>query len=83
MAYKRYDNLWHFEFYNNVSAKDKMQDSNLNQLERNGNDTYRKDEKITTKFEFAEDEVVLHKAYLDTIVIRSRVWNIVYRKKLY
>ena len=30
MAYISYDKLWRSEFYNNVSAKDRVQDINLN-----------------------------------------------------
>ena len=32
MAYKSYDKLWISEFYNIVSAIDRMQDINLNQF---------------------------------------------------
>ena len=45
MAYISYDNLWRSELYNNVSAKDRFQDSNPNQLKLKVNDTYKKDEK--------------------------------------
>ena len=65
MAYNKYDKLWRSEFYNNVSAKDKVQDINLNQLKPTTNDTYRKDEKITTNFQLFEDEDVINKAYID------------------
>ena len=32
MAYNSSDNLWRIEFYNNVSAKDKVHDIKLSQL---------------------------------------------------
>ena len=60
MAYIRYDKLCRSEFYNNVSAKDRVQDLNLNQikLKVNDNDTYKKDDKIATKIEHSHDEDV-------------------------
>ena len=66
MAYFSYDKLWRSEYYRNVSAKDRKQDINLNQLKLKVNDTYKKGKKITTKFEPAHDEDVINKAYLDT-----------------
>ena len=54
MAYARYYKLWRSEFYNNVSAKDRVQDINLNQLKFKVNDTYKKDEKITTNSEVTD-----------------------------
>ena len=45
MAYFSYDKLCRSGFFNNVSAKIKMQDINLNQLKFKVNDTYKKDEK--------------------------------------
>ena len=65
MAYIRYDKLWRSEFYNNVFAKDKVQDIHLNQLKLKVNDTYQKDEKITTSFKPSHDEDVINKAFLD------------------
>ena len=41
-AYKSYDKLWRSEFYSNVSAKDRVQDLNLDQLKLKVNDTYKK-----------------------------------------
>ena len=38
-------------FCNNVSAKNSVQDTNLNQLKLKVNDTYKKDEKMTKHFE--------------------------------
>ena len=66
MTYISFNKLWQKEFYNNVSAKDRVQDINLNQLKLKVNDTYKKDEKITTKFEAVIDEDVINKTYLDT-----------------
>ena len=39
MADISYDKLWCSEFYKNVSAKDKVQDINLNQLKLKVNDS--------------------------------------------
>ena len=66
MAYIRYDILWSSEVYNNFSANDRVQDIPLNQLKLEVNDTYKKDEKITTKFEGVKNEDVIIKAHLDT-----------------
>ena len=65
MAYGSYDELWRSEFYNNVSAKNRVQDISLNRLELKVNNTYDKDEKFTTKFEAVNDDVI-NKGYLDT-----------------
>ena len=66
MVYISYDKWWRSEFYNNVSAKDRMQDINLNQLKLKVNVTFEKDEKLTTIFEAFNDQDVIDKAYLDT-----------------
>ena len=50
--------MWRSELYNNVSAKDSVQ-KNLNQLRLKMNDTYKKDEKITTKFEPSDKENIV------------------------
>ena len=39
MAYRSYDQLWRSEFYNNVSAKDRVQDIKPNQLNLKVHDT--------------------------------------------
>ena len=39
MAYKKSERLWRSEFYNNVSAKDRLQDNNLDQSKLKVNDT--------------------------------------------
>ena len=45
MAYTSYDKLWRSEICNNVSAKDRLQDVNLDQTQLKVNNTYKKDEK--------------------------------------
>ena len=57
--------MWRSELFNDVSAKDRVQDINLNQLKLKVNDTCKKDEKVTTKFKPSHDEDVKNKAYLD------------------
>ena len=64
MAYTHYSKIWESEFDNMLSKKDKLQDININQLELEVYDTYRKDEKNTAKFEAVNDEDVSYKAYL-------------------
>ena len=59
-------NLCRSEFYYNVSAKNKVQDMNLNLLKLKVNDTYKKDEKMRTNFEAVNDEGVINKAFKDT-----------------
>ena len=58
MAYISYNKFWESEFDNIVSKRDKLQDMNNNQLKLKIHDTYGKDEKITTKCEPVNDEVV-------------------------
>ena len=48
MASISYNKLWENQLDNIVSEKDKVQDVTINQSELEVNDTYRKDEKITT-----------------------------------
>ena len=50
MAYISYNKLWGSEFDDNVSKRDKLQDLKINQLKLKVNDTYTKDEKLTTNF---------------------------------
>ena len=71
MAYIRYHKLWRSEFYNNVSAKDRVQDRKLDRLKLKVNETLKKDEKITTNFEPCNFEDVMNKAYLDTKISKS------------
>ena len=65
MAYISYIKLWESEFDGIVSKRDKLQDSNINQLKLEVHDTYKKDETITTNFEANDDPDVINKAYLD------------------
>ena len=65
MAYISYNKLWESEFDGIVSKRDKLQDSNINQLKLEVHDTYKKDEKISTNFEPIDDSDVINKAYLD------------------
>ena len=65
MAYISYNKLWESEFDGIVSKRDKLQDSNINQLKLEIHDTYKKDEKITTNFKAVNDEDVINKGYLD------------------
>ena len=65
MAYISYNKLWESEFDNIVSKRDKLQDSNINQLKLEVHDTYKKDEKITTNFKAVDVEDVINKDYLD------------------
>ena len=57
--------LWSSNFYNNFSAKNRVQDLNLNRIKLKVNDAYKKDEKITTNFETSDKKYVVSKAYLD------------------
>ena len=65
MAYISYNKLWESEFDGIVSKRDKLQDLNIDQLKLEVHDTYKKDEKLTTNFEPADDSDVINKAYLD------------------
>ena len=53
------------EFNKTVSAEDRVQDENLNQFKLKIDDTYKKDEKITTNFERSKVEDYMNKDYLD------------------
>ena len=66
MAYVSLDKLWRSDLYNNVFARNRVQDFDLNQLKLKVNKTYKKDEKLTAKNEAVNDEVVINKAHLDT-----------------
>ena len=50
--------------YKKVSAKDRVQDINVNQLKLKANDTLKKEEKKTTNFEPSNDEDIVNKNYL-------------------
>ena len=57
MAYISYDKFWRSEFYNNVSAKDELQDKIFKYLKPKVNDSYKGDENITTKFEASNQKM--------------------------
>ena len=65
MAFLSYDKLRENELDNIVSTRDKQQDMHINQLKLKLNETYKKDEKISTNFEAVNDEDVIKKGYLD------------------
>ena len=69
MAYISYNKLWESEFDGIVSKRDKLQDSNINQLKLEVYDTYKKDEKITN-FEPVDNSDVINKGYLDEKLIK-------------
>ena len=70
MAYISYNRLWESEFDGIVSKRDKLQDSNINELKLEVHDTYKKDEKITTNFDAVNDENVINKGYLDEKLLK-------------
>ena len=49
MAYISYNKIWESEFDTIVSKKDKLQDMNINQINFQVHDTYRKDENNNNK----------------------------------
>ena len=63
MSYISYDELWRSKFHNNVSAKDRMQDINLNQIKLRVNGTYKKDYKVSTEFEPIKPADGINKGY--------------------
>ena len=82
MAYISYNKLWESEFDNIVSKRDKLQDLNINNLKLEVNDTYKKDEKLTTSFEAIDDSDVINKAYLDD-KLKKKDGHIAYTEKDY
>ena len=70
MAYISYNKLWESEFDGIVSKRDKLQDRNINQLKLKVDDTYKKDEKLTTSFEAVNNEDVINKSYLDEKLLK-------------
>ena len=70
MAYISYNRLWESEFDGIVSKRDKLQDSNINQLKLEVYDTYKKDEKITTNFEPVDNNDVINKGFLDKKLLK-------------
>ena len=70
MAYISYNKLWESEFDGIVSKRDKLQDLNINNLKLEVNDTYKKDEKLTTNFEPIDNNDVINKGYLDSKLLK-------------
>ena len=70
MAYISYNKLWESEFDGILSKRDKLQDANISQLKLEVYDTYKKDEKITTKFEPVDNSDVINKSYLDDKLLK-------------
>ena len=70
MAYISYEELWQSDFDNIVFKKERVQDSNINQLKLQLHDSFKKDENKTTIFKAANDERVINKAYLDEILLK-------------
>ena len=70
MAYISYNKLWESEFDGIVSKRDRLQDSNINQLKLEVHDTYKKDEKITSKFQPTDNTDVVNKGYLDSKLLK-------------
>ena len=63
MAYISNEKSERSEFYNSVSAKDRVQDKNLSQIKFKVNDIYKKDETITTNFDAVNDECVKNRVF--------------------
>ena len=70
MAYISYNKLWESEFDGIVLKRDKLQDSNINQLKLEVHDTYEKDEKITTNLEAVDDKADINKSYVDSKLLK-------------
>ena len=70
MAYISCNKLWESEFDGIVSKRDKLQDLFINQIKLEVHDTYKKDEKLTTNFEPNNNEDVINKGYLDSILLK-------------
>ena len=64
MAYISHNKLWESEFDGIVSKRDKLPNAKINQLKREVQDTYKKNEEITTNFEALDDKDVINKGYL-------------------
>ena len=73
MAYIFYFTVWESEFDNIVFKKDKVQDMNISQIKLEVQDTFRRGEKITTKFEPSDDSDGTNFDYLDAEVIKLDV----------
>ena len=73
MAYISCNKLWENDFDNIVSKRGKLQDMNINQLKLQGNETYKKVEKVTTNFEPVNNDDVINKGYLDEKLLKINV----------
>ena len=82
MSCKSYNKSWESEFHDNVSAKQRVQDINFNQLKLKVNDIYEIDEKITKNFEPTDDSDVINKAYIDE-KLSKKEGQISYTRKSY
>ena len=72
MAYISYNRLWESEFDGIVSKRDKLQDSNINELKLEVHDTYKKDEKLTTNFDAVDNSDVINKGFLDEKLLKIK-----------
>ena len=70
MGYISYNKFWESEFDGIVSKRDKLQDSNINQLKLEVYDTYKKDEKLTTNFDAVDNSDVINKGFLDEKLLK-------------
>ena len=68
IAYIGFGKLQRSDFYENVSAKDKVQVININQLKLKVNYTYKNDQNLSTNFKPSTDEDVINKTYPATIL---------------
>ena len=75
MAYISYNKLWESKVDGIVSKGDKLQDLNINQLKLEVQDTYKKDERITTNFEAVDDKDVMHKGYLNEKLLKTNGYS--------
>ena len=65
MAYVSYNRFWESNLDGIVSKRDNLQGLFFNHIKLEVHDTYKKDEKISTKFEPVDNEDAINKAYLD------------------
>ena len=70
MAHISYNKLWESEFDGIVSKRDILQELNINQLKLEVQDTYKKDEKLSTDFEPTDNSYVINKGYLDEKLLK-------------
>ena len=65
MASISYHKLWETKVCNNVSAKRRVQNTNLNQLNLKVNDPYKNDRTIATHFETSDPQDVITKLFIE------------------